>query len=89
MRTLSLPRPLTGAFPKRQVPEANVGAVLSDMNSNRRGEIGDLESLPDGRRVVKGQVPLESMVGYATDVRSLTGGQASFHMSFSRFAKAR
>lgn len=69
-----------------QVPETHVGSVLSDLNSNRRGEIGDLESLPDGRKTVKALVPLERMIGYATHVRSITMGTASFQMSFSHFS---
>lgn len=68
------------------MPESHVGPVLSDLNSNRRADIGDLEALPDGRRVVKALVPLERMIGYSTNVRSLTGGQASFHMTFSHFS---
>ncbi|KAJ1471381.1 hypothetical protein T484DRAFT_1844274 [Baffinella frigidus] len=64
----------------------HLGAVLSDLNSNRRAEIGELLILPDGRRSVLATVALETMVGYASDLRSSTKGAASFHMSFSHFA---
>lgn len=67
-------------------PEAHIGAVLSDITSVRRGEIQGLTSLPDGRSLVKAQVALEHLVGYASDLRSATGGGASFHMAFSHFA---
>eukprot|EP00802_Teleaulax_amphioxeia_P006261 Tamp_06265.p1 GENE.Tamp_06265~~Tamp_06265.p1 ORF type:complete len:839 (-),score=198.78 Tamp_06265:241-2724(-) len=67
-------------------PEAHVGAVLSDITSVRRGEIEGLTPLPDGRSLVKAQVALSQLVGYASDLRSATGGSASFHMAFSHFA---
>ena len=67
-------------------PEAHIGAVLSDITSARRGEIEGLTALPDGRSLVKAQVPLQQLVGYASDLRSATGGAASFHMAFSHFA---
>ena len=66
--------------------EEHLGTVLSDLNANRRGEIGELATLPDGRRVAHATVALATMVGYASALRSSTKGASSFHMAFSHFA---
>ncbi len=67
-------------------PEEYMGDVISDLNS-RRGRIERMDSR-DGLKIIVGQVPLAEMFGYATDVRSLTQGRATFTMHFSRYAKA-
>ena len=66
-------------------PEEYMGDVISDLNS-RRGRIERMDSR-DGLKIIVGQVPLAEMFGYATDVRSLTQGRATFTMHFSRYAK--
>lgn len=61
------------------LPNDMVGAVLSDL-SNRRGAVGDVimgEGLY-GKSLVRGDVPLVEILGYANSLRSLTGGEASF-----------
>jgi len=67
------------------VPEEYMGDVISDLNS-RRGRIERMDSR-DGLKIIDGQVPLAEMFGYATDVRSITQGRATFTMHFSRYAK--
>jgi elongation factor G len=67
------------------VPEEYMGDVISDLNS-RRGRIERMDSR-DGLKIIVGQVPLAEMFGYATDVRSITQGRATFTMHFSRYAK--
>jgi len=67
------------------VPEEYMGDVISDLNS-RRGRIERMDSR-DGLKIIVGQVPLAEMFGYATDVRSVTQGRATFTMHFSRYAK--
>jgi len=65
------------------VPEEYMGAVISDLNA-RRGRIGEVE--PRGTtQVVQAFVPLAKMFGYATDLRSLTQGRATYTMHFERF----
>jgi elongation factor G len=65
------------------VPEEYMGAVIGDLNS-RRGKIGELE--PRGStQVVQAYVPLSEMFGYATDLRSVTQGRATYSMHFERF----
>jgi len=65
-------------------PEEFVGEVMSDLSS-RRGRINKMESR-SGVQVVAAEVPLATMFGYATDIRSATQGRATFTMQFSRYA---
>ncbi|EKX54832.1 hypothetical protein GUITHDRAFT_99482 [Guillardia theta CCMP2712] len=65
--------------------ESHVGTVMSDLTSNRNADIERLDTLPDGRQIIKAMVPLEDMVGYASELRSSTGGKASFSLVFSHF----
>jgi elongation factor G len=64
-------------------PEDYVGDVIGDLSS-RRGRVSNLESLA-GSRIVKAEVPLASMFGYATELRSRTQGRATFSMQFGRY----
>ncbi len=65
------------------VPELNMGDVIGDLNS-RRGKIMQME--PQGSvQVIQAQVPLAEMFGYATQVRSLTQGRATYTMEFSHY----
>jgi elongation factor G len=64
-------------------PEEFVGEVIGDLNS-RRGKIKGLEPRP-GVQVVQAEVPLATMFGYATDLRSATQGRAVFTMQFDHY----
>jgi elongation factor G len=66
------------------VPDEFVGGVISDLNS-RRGKVLSM-SARGGRQIVDSEVPLASMFGYATDVRSLTQGQGVFTMKFKQYS---
>jgi len=64
-------------------PEDFLGDVMGDLNS-RRGRIEGLE--PRGNaQVIRARVPLATMFGYATDLRSTTQGRATFTMQFDRY----
>ena len=65
-------------------PEEHMGDVVGDLN-RRRGIIQGMDELPSGK-VVRAEVPLAEMFGYATDVRSQTQGRASFSMEFLKYA---
>lgn len=67
-------------------PEEYMGDVMGDLN-RRRGILQGMDEIPTGK-VIKGQVPLGSMFGYATTLRSLTQGRASYTMQFGRYAEA-
>ena len=64
-------------------PEEYLGDVMGDLNS-RRGHVEGLE--PRGNaQVITARVPLATMFGYATDLRSTTQGRATFTMQFDRY----
>ncbi len=65
------------------VPEQYMGEVIGDLNS-RRGRIEGME-LRGGSQIIKSNVPLSEMFGYATDMRSKTQGRGSFTMHFGRY----
>ncbi len=67
------------------VPEEYQGDIMGDIN-RRRGQIQGIENR-DGACIVVAQVPLETMFGYATDIRSLSKGRASYSMEPSHFAQ--
>ncbi len=67
------------------VPEEYMGDVMGDLNS-RRGHIVGMEPHA-GAQVIKATVPLAQMFGYATDVRSMTQGRATYTMQFSHYAE--
>ncbi|MNP10603.1 Elongation factor G 1 [compost metagenome] len=67
-------------------PEEYMGDVMGDLN-RRRGLIQGMEDTPAGK-VIRAEVPLGEMFGYATDVRSMSQGRASYSMEFTRYAEA-
>jgi len=64
-------------------PEENLGDVLGDLNS-RRGRVREIKALED-IQVVQADVPLAEVFGYATSLRSLTKGRASYTMEPQAF----
>ena len=67
-------------------PEDYVGAVTGDLN-RRRGIVLGTEVSPAGK-IVRSEVPLSEMFGYATDLRSATQGRATYAMEFARYSEA-
>ncbi len=67
-------------------PEDYMGAVTGDINS-RRGVIIGIEDVPAGK-VVRADVPLAEMFGYATSLRSATQGRATYSMEFGSYMSA-
>lgn len=65
------------------VAENYLGDVLNDITSHR-GKIEGIDDRADGK-VIKAEVPLSEMFGYATALRSLTQGRAVFNMQFSKY----
>ena len=60
-----------------------MGDVIGDLN-RRRGQIQGMEDTPAGKTVTA-EVPLAEMFGYATTVRSMSQGRATFTMEFSKY----
>lgn len=67
-------------------PEDYMGDVVGDIN-RRRGLILGMNESPAGK-IVEAEVPLEGMFGYATDLRSLTQGRATYSMEFAKYTEA-
>ena len=65
-------------------PEAYMGDVVGDLN-RRRGIIAGMDENPAGK-IIRADVPLSEMFGYATDLRSATQGRANFTMEFGKYA---
>jgi elongation factor G len=64
-------------------PDEFLGDVMGDLNS-RRGQVEGMEPRGNGQ-VVRAKVPLAEMFGYATDLRSMTQGRATYSMQFSHY----
>ncbi|HYS92613.1 MAG TPA: elongation factor G, partial [Candidatus Acidoferrales bacterium] len=64
-------------------PEEYMGAIVGDLNS-RRGRIASMEARGSSQ-VIRAHVPLAQMFGYATEMRSMTQGRATYTMQFSRY----
>jgi elongation factor G len=64
-------------------PDDYMGDVIGDLNS-RRGKITNLEQRA-GSRVISAYVPLAEMFGYATQLRSMTQGRATYTMQFDHY----
>ncbi|AWK40397.1 elongation factor G [Photorhabdus laumondii subsp. laumondii] len=69
-----------------ETPEDYMGDVIGDLN-RRRGMIDGMEDMTTGK-IVRAQVPLSEMFGYATDLRSQTQGRASYSMEFLKYNEA-
>ncbi len=65
-------------------PEDFMGTVIGDLSS-RRGKVHSMTPKPGGQ-VIQADAPLASLFGYATDIRSLSQGRASFSMEFQQYS---
>lgn len=68
-------------------PDDFMGDIVGDLN-RRRGIINGMEDAPGGIKIVDAQVPLSEMFGYATSMRSLTQGRASYSMEPLKYMEA-
>ena len=67
-------------------PEEHMGDVVGDLN-RRRGIVSGMDDAPAGK-IVRADVPLKEMFGYATDLRSATQGRATYSMEFAKYGEA-
>ncbi|QET05684.1 elongation factor G [Cupriavidus pauculus] len=71
-----------------ETPEEFTGNVMGDLSS-RRGIVHGMEDIAGGGgKIVRAEVPLATMFGYSTSLRSLTQGRATFTMEFKHYAEA-
>ncbi len=66
------------------VPEEFTGEIMGDLQK-RRGIPEGIDTIGGGRQIVKAKVPFAEVTHYATDLRSLTGGQGTFSWTFSHY----
>lgn len=67
-------------------PEEYMGDVMGDLN-RRRGILQGMDDSPAGK-LIRAEVPLAEMFGYATDLRSATQGRATYSMEFAKYFEA-
>jgi elongation factor G len=67
-------------------PEDYMGDVMGDLN-RRRGLVQGMDDIPAGK-MIRAEVPLSEMFGYATDLRSATQGRATYSMAFEKYSEA-
>ncbi|MFA7665695.1 MAG: elongation factor G [Burkholderiaceae bacterium] len=70
-----------------ETPEDYAGAVMGDLSS-RRGMVQGMEDIVGGGKAIRAEVPLSEMFGYATTLRSLSQGRATYTMEFKQYAEA-
>ena len=70
-----------------ETPEDYMGNVMGDLSS-RRGIVQGMDDLPGGTKEVRAEVPLSEMFGYATSLRSLSQGRATYTMEFKHYVEA-
>ena len=71
-----------------ETPEEYAGTVMGDLSS-RRGMVQGMEDMAGGGgKIIKAEVPLSEMFGYATSLRSQTQGRATYTMEFKHYAEA-
>ena len=70
-----------------ETPEEKMGDVMGDLSS-RRGVIQGMDDIAGGGKAIRAEVPLAEMFGYATTLRSLTQGRATYTMEFKHYAEA-
>ncbi len=69
-----------------ETPEDYMGDIMGDLN-RRRGVIQGMDDLPGGTKAIRVEVPLSEMFGYATSMRSMSQGRATYSMEFQKYAE--
>ncbi|MBR6383754.1 MAG: elongation factor G, partial [Lachnospiraceae bacterium] len=72
---------------KVTVPNDFTGDVMGDLNK-RRGRVLGMNPAGNGKTVVEADIPMMSLFGYCTDLRSMTGGRGDFEYEFARYEQA-
>lgn len=66
------------------VPDSYTGDVMGDLNK-RRGRVLGMNPTASGKQIIEADIPMSSLYGYCTDLRSMTGGRGEFSYEFSRY----
>lgn len=75
------------ALIKVTVPDNFTGDIMGDLNK-RRGRVLGMNPLPNGKQVIEANIPMMSLFGYCTDLRSMTGGRGDYEYTFERYEQA-
>src|SRR5574343_908535 len=70
-----------------ETPEDYAGSVMGDLSS-RRGMVQGMDDMVGGGKAIKAELPLSEMFGYATQLRSMTQGRATYTMEFKHYSEA-
>ena len=70
-----------------ETPEDYAGTVMGDLSS-RRGMVQGMDDMVGGGKAIKAEVPMSEMFGYATTLRSMTQGRATYTMEFKHYSEA-
>ena len=69
------------------VPDKYTGDIMGDLNK-RRGRVLGMNPVEGGKQEIVADVPMSSLFGYNTDLRSITGGSGTYEYEFSRYEQA-
>ena len=69
------------------VPENFTGDVMGDLNK-KRGRVLGMTPVMGGKQSVEADIPMSSLFGYCTDLRSMTGGRGEYSYEFARYEQA-
>ena len=69
------------------VPDAYTGDIMGDLNK-RRGRVLGMNPVAGGKQVIEADIPVSSLFGYCTVLRSMTGGQGTYSYEFARYEQA-
>lgn len=72
---------------KVTVPEKYSGDIMGDLNK-RRGRVLGMNPVGNGRQIIEAEIPMMSLYGYCTVLRSMTGGRGEYEYSFVRYEQA-
>jgi len=72
---------------KVTVPDEFTGDVMGDLNKNR-GRVLGMHPIMGGKQIIEADIPMTSLFGYCTKLRSMTGGRGTFEYEFARYEQA-
>lgn len=72
---------------KVTVPDAYTGDIMGDLNK-RRGRVLGMNPVAGGKQIIEADIPMSSLYGYCTDLRSMTGGRGEYSYEFNRYEQA-
>ena len=72
---------------KVTVPDSYTGDIMGDLNK-RRGRVLGMNPVAGGKQIIEADIPMSSLFGYCTDLRSMTGGRGVYEYEFARYEQA-